>query len=55
MRNENMKLNREDDYIKLQETPTTPKEVNNSVVDELDNLMKDIDKSSTENIDDLSL
>lgn len=43
------------DYAPLKESKNTPKELNNSVVNELDNIMKDIDNSSTENVNDLSL
>ena len=43
------------DYIPLTEDKTTPSEVNNAAVGELDTLMKNVDNNSNEQLNDLSL
>lgn len=43
------------EYPKMEEKSSTPKEVNNQVVDELDTLIKDIDTDTQDNLNDLSL
>jgi|GEM_PF-1717357 len=42
-------------YTPIEEKSSTPVEVNNEVVDELDTLMKDIDNTSNEDVSDLNL
>lgn len=42
-------------FPKMEEKSTTPKEVNNQVIDELDTLVKDVDTNNQDNLNDLSL
>jgi len=44
-----------EDYVPMEESVATPIEVDNTTINELDSLMKDIDSTSTEDINDLSL